>query len=321
MARFQAVSKQSASVKSLKNKSQIAGADGSVAEIVTEVAIGSVLPCITEEDFASQEGSSSAAATNSSGPSSEIQLTLEDSTPTNAEEVGVVCLTPKCSNALPMEEPLGESPERQKESKSYASLLKASAELEEVGTPSEHVSGVPFVLIPDDNIAAAKEEFKEFIYARFHGDWPAMGRIIGVVNALSAKSGPRIFVHNVGEGEYLLKVTNAKTREFLLSRTCWNVAGYPMFVATWSPDFTPDEAPLTQAVVPVELRNVPYLLFNQESLSRLATAVGKPVSLYPETEPKENFKLLKCMSGWILLSHYQGKSFLGFLMGRRQRLR
>ncbi|KAG2321689.1 hypothetical protein Bca52824_014902 [Brassica carinata] len=161
MARFQAVSKQSASVKSLKNKSQIAGADGSVAEIVTEVAIGSVLPCITEEDFASQEGSSSAAATNSSGPSSEIQLTLEDSTPTNAEEVGVVCLTPKCSNALPMEEPLGESPERQKESKSYASLLKASAELEEVGTPSEHVSGVPFVLIPDDNIAAAKEEFKE----------------------------------------------------------------------------------------------------------------------------------------------------------------
>lgn len=66
-----------------------------------------------------------------------------------------------------------------------------------------------------------------------------------------------------------------------------------MFVASWSPDFTPDEAPITQAVLPVELRNVPYLLFNEESLCRLATAVGKPVSLYPETQRKENFKVAK----------------------------
>lgn len=120
-----------------------------------------------------------------------------------------------------------------------------------------------------------------------------MSRIIGVVNALWARNGPRIFVHNVGEGEFLLRVTNSNTRQFLLSRTCWNVAGFPMFVAPWSPDFTPDEAPITQAVLPVELRNVPYLLFNRESLSRLATAVGKPVSLYPETERKENFKIAK----------------------------
>nr|VDD11308.1 unnamed protein product [Brassica oleracea] len=97
----------------------------------------------------------------------------------------------------------------------------------------------------------------------------------------------------VGAGEYLLKVTSAKTREHLLSRTCWNIAGFPMFVAPWSHDFTPEEAPITSAVVPVELRGVPYLLFNKESLSRLATAVGKPVSLAPETERKENFQVAK----------------------------
>ncbi|KAH0928418.1 hypothetical protein HID58_014145 [Brassica napus] len=79
----------------------------------------------------------------------------------------------------------------------------------------------------------------------------------------------------------------------LLGRTCWKVAGFPMFVAPWSPEFNPEEAPLTSAVIPVELREVPYLLFNKESLGRLATAVGKPVSLAPETERKLNFKVAK----------------------------
>ncbi|KAG2269053.1 hypothetical protein Bca52824_063608 [Brassica carinata] len=143
-----------------------------------------------------------------------------------------------------------------------------------------------------------------------------MGRIIGVVNALWARNGPGIFVHNVDEGEFLLKVTNTKTREFLLSRTCWNVAGFPMFVAPWSPDFTPDEAPLTQAVVPVELMNVLYLLFNKESLSRLATTVGKPVSLYPETEHKENFKVAKLYVKVDLTKPLPRKIIYGFSNGK-----
>ncbi|KAG2332028.1 hypothetical protein Bca52824_003208 [Brassica carinata] len=196
--------------------------------------------------------------------------------------------------------------------KSYASLLRQSAVLEELGTPSEHISGAPFVFIPDDNIAAAKDEFRDFIYARFHDDWPSMGRIIGVVNAIWAKTGPRIYVHNLGQGEYLLKVTTAKTRELLLARTYWNVAGFIMFVAPWSPDFTPEEAPITNAVVPVELRDVPYLLFNQQSLSRLATVVGKPVSLAPETERKENFQVAKLFVRVDLTKKLPTKIITGF---------
>ncbi|CAG7874975.1 unnamed protein product [Brassica rapa] len=198
----------------------------------------------------------------------------------------------------------------------YASLLKASAKLEELGTPTEHVSGAPFVLIPDDNIQSAREEFKDFLFARFHSDFPSMGRIIGVVNAIWAKAGPRIFVHNIGQGCYLLRVINIKARESLLSRTCWNVAGYPMFVAPWSPDFAPEEAPLTSAVVPVELRNVPYLLFNQQSLSRIATAIGKPDSLAPETERKENFKVAKMYVRVDLTKPLPSKIISGFSNGR-----
>ena len=198
------------------------------------------------------------------------------------------------------------------QARNYAALLKSSAQLQEMGTPSEHVSGASFVLIPDENIEAAKLEFKDFIYARFHGDYPSMGKIIGVVNAVWARTGPRIFVHNIGQGIYLLRVTNPKTREVLLSRTCWNIRGLPMFVAPWSPEYSPDEPPLTSAIVPVEMHNVLYLLFNRESLSHIATAVGKPDSLAPETEQKENFEVAKlfvcvdltapCLIGLFLVS-------------------
>ncbi|KAF3503920.1 hypothetical protein F2Q69_00044215 [Brassica cretica] len=170
--------------------------------------------------------------------------------------------------------------------KNYADLLKNSAQLQELGTPVEHVSGAPFVIIPDENIEAAKLEFKDFIYARFHGEYPSMGKIIGVVNAV------------------------------LLSRTCWNIGGLPMFVAPWSPDYSPDEPPLTTAIVPVEIRNVPYLLFNRESLSRIATAVGKPDSLAPETERKENFEVAKLYVRVDLTTPLPSRIISGFSNGR-----
>ncbi|KAG5416159.1 hypothetical protein IGI04_003726 [Brassica rapa subsp. trilocularis] len=200
--------------------------------------------------------------------------------------------------------------------KNYAELLKSSAQLQVLGSPIEHVSGAPFVLIPDENIEAAKLEFKDFIYARFHGDYPSMGKIIGVVNAVWARTGPKIFVHNIGEGMYLLRVTTPRTRDVLLSRTCWNIGGLPMFVAPWAPDFSPDEPPLTSAIVPVEMRNVPYLLFNRESLSRIATAIGKPDCLAPETERKENLEVAKLYVRVDLTSPLPSKIISGFSNGR-----
>ncbi|KAF2563502.1 hypothetical protein F2Q70_00016323 [Brassica cretica] len=170
--------------------------------------------------------------------------------------------------------------------KNYADLLKNSAQLQELGTPVEHVLGAPFVLIPDENIEAAKLEFKDFIYAGFHGEYPSMGKIIGVVNAVWARTGPRIYVHNIGQGKYLLRVTNPKTREVLRSRTCWNIGGLPMFVAPW------------------------------ESLSRIAIAVGKPDSLAPETERKENFEVAKLYVRVDLTAPLPSRIISGFSNGR-----
>ncbi|KAF8113055.1 hypothetical protein N665_0057s0007 [Sinapis alba] len=163
----------------------------------------------------------------------------------------------------------------------YVSLLKSSVQLQ-----------------------AAKLEFKDFVYARYHGDYPSMGKIIGVVNAVWAKIGPRIFVHNIGQGIYLLRVTNPRAREVLLSRTCWNIGGLPMFVAPWSPEYSPDEPPLTSAIVPVEF------------LSRIATAVGKPESLFPEPERKENFAVAKLYIRVDLTAPLPHRIISGFSNGK-----
>ncbi|ESQ52289.1 hypothetical protein EUTSA_v10017665mg, partial [Eutrema salsugineum] len=198
----------------------------------------------------------------------------------------------------------------------WASLLKDPLQLEEIGTPSQHDSGVPFVFIPDENIQAAKEEFKDFLFARFHGDTPSMGRIIGVVNAIWARNGPRIIVHNIGAETFLLRVTVLRTRELILSRNLWTIAGFPMFVAPWSPDFNPEEPPLSSAVVPVEFRDVPYLLFNKESLGRIATAIGTPVALAPETERKQTFEVAKVYVRVNLLKELPTRVVSGFSSGR-----
>ncbi|KAF8053946.1 hypothetical protein N665_1360s0007 [Sinapis alba] len=106
----------------------------------------------------------------------------------------------------------------------------------------------------------------------------------GVVNTLWEKACPKFFVHNVGQDIFLLCVTNSRTRELLMSRTSWNIAEQPLFVALWSPDLTPEEAPLTNVMVSVKIC---------DSLSQIETTNGKPVSLAPETERKENVQVTK----------------------------
>ncbi|KAG5378698.1 hypothetical protein IGI04_026540 [Brassica rapa subsp. trilocularis] len=61
----------------------------------------------------------------------------------------------------------------------------------------------------------------------------------------------------------------------------------------WSSDFSPDEAPLTNVVVPVEMQNVPYLLSNNRSLIRIAMAIGKTISMSLETKRKYKFQEAK----------------------------
>ncbi|KAF2540248.1 hypothetical protein F2Q68_00029696 [Brassica cretica] len=226
-----------------------------------------ILPATTAHSVAGdvQEEKSSPDLAGELDLLGESQKSMEPSSPCAVEGSSSSAKTisdPQPANLTKAEDPVSDSPPSAYVVPTLSARIQKSTLLQELGTPTYHVSGAPFVMIPDENIESAKVEFKEFVFARFPGDVPPMERIIGVINAIWARTGPRIFVHKIGEGTYLLKVTNERTRDALL-------------------------------MVPVELRGVPYLLFNQQSLSRIATVVGKPVSLAPETERKENFVVAK----------------------------
>ncbi|CAF2070493.1 unnamed protein product [Brassica napus] len=280
-----------------------------------------ILPATTAHSVAGdvQEEKSSPDLAGELDLLGEIQKSMEPSSPCAVEGSSSSAMTisdPQPANLTKAEDPVSDSPPSAYVAPTLSARIQKSTLLQELGTPTSHVPGAPFVMIPDENIESAKVEFKEFVFARFPGDVPPMGRIIGVVNAIWARSGPRIFVHKIGEGTSLLKVTNERTRDALLSRQVWMIKGCPMFVAAWSPEFTPEQPQLTSAVVPVELRGVPYLLFNQQSLSRIATAVGKPVSLAPEIERKENFEVAKVWVKVNLLTTLPDRIVSGFSNGR-----
>ncbi|VVB09120.1 unnamed protein product [Arabis nemorensis] len=89
-----------------------------------------------------------------------------------------------------------------------------------------------------------------------------------------------------------------------------------MFVSPWSTEFNPEIPLITSAPVTVELRGVPYLLFTRQSLSRIATALGKPVSLAPETERKKSFEVARMVVRVDLTKDLPSKVIFGFSNGR-----
>lgn len=66
----------------------------------------------------------------------------------------------------------------------------------------------------------------------------------------------------------------------------------------------------------VEFRGIPYLLFNKESLIRIATAIGKPLALAPETARKENLEVAKVLVKINLQNDLPTRIVSGFSDGR-----
>ncbi|KAH0870870.1 hypothetical protein HID58_077892, partial [Brassica napus] len=153
-------------------------------------------------------------------------------------------------------------------------IIQVFRELKEMGSPTEHTSGAPFVLIPDENIRQLKKSSRISFMQSFTHDVPPMGRIIGILNAIWAKSGPRIFVHNLGQGSFLLKLSIGCSYVCPLHGPLTLRPKKLLFLLLW---------------FKFEMRNVPYLLlFNDESLSRFegfgcyGLILGEVVSLWPD---------------------------------------
>lgn len=66
----------------------------------------------------------------------------------------------------------------------------------------------------------------------------------------------------------------------------------------------------------MEFRGIPYLLFNDESLARIASGVGEPNALSPETARRETFKVAKIVVEVDLLKELPSKLISGLTSGK-----
>ncbi|XP_010527676.1 PREDICTED: uncharacterized protein LOC104804985 [Tarenaya hassleriana] len=146
-----------------------------------------------------------------------------------------------------------------------------------------------------ESLESSAEEWADFVVGQFYGLPPSMGRIIGVSNAMWSRNGPKVRVQDVGNGTYLFKMPNRRSRDLAMSRQIWHVGSCPMFVSVWSPYHIATKPTLTSIQTWVSFRNLPHQIYTTDCLNRIATAVGRP--LYPDktTAAKENVMVARIL--------------------------
>lgn len=103
----------------------------------------------------------------------------------------------------------------------------------------------------------------------------------------------KVEVYEVNETMMRFKVLNPKAREKIIRRGMWNIVGIPMIVSKWTP--RSEEEKQEEDMIPmwINLTKVPLHMFSWEGLSLLASPVGFPVKLYPETLACTSFEVVK----------------------------
>lgn len=127
---------------------------------------------------------------------------------------------------------------------------------------------------------------------------PHVSRIHILVNKIwpLGNNNIKIDVFPVNERTVKFQIRDELTRKRILRWGMWNIAGIPLIVSKWSPaDEEEDEDEQEIKILPmwVTLKNVPRKLYSWKGIGFIASSVGKPVRLHPETELCSNFEEAK----------------------------
>ncbi|CAN7086951.1 unnamed protein product [Brassica oleracea var. botrytis] len=154
-------------------------------------------------------------------------------------------------------------------------------------------SGEYCVTIPNSVIEKNRKSWDSFIIGQFYSDPPSQGTIQKIVNGIWSKQFMDITVSKMEGFTFVLRIPNASTRANVLKKCLWQIEGQTMFVAKWKPGVVPTKPELTSAPIWLELRDVPLQFFNEEALEHIASQVGDPKFLHPQTANKSNLEVAK----------------------------
>lgn len=178
---------------------------------------------------------------------------------------------------------------------SWVSIVNNKPSLSQHDVEVALVDGSESVEIPDAVIQNSVPLWEDFLEGRFLAPAPHVAKIHVIVNKIwpLGDKTVRIDVFEVNTTTVKFRIKNEGVRLRLLRRGMWNIADIPMILSKWSPLVEEEEPEIKIMPMWITLKNVPHKMFSWDGLGFLASAVGKPVRLHPDTELCSSFEEAK----------------------------
>lgn len=154
-------------------------------------------------------------------------------------------------------------------------------------------SGEACVKIPNPVIEKNKRSWDYFVIGQFYTDPPSQGIIHNILNGIWSKQYRDIVVPKLEGNAFLFRISNASTRNKVITQVLWQIEWKTMFAAKWEPGFIPAKPELKSSPIWLELRKVPFQFLNEDGLERIASLFGEPKFLHPATANKTNLEVAK----------------------------
>lgn len=179
--------------------------------------------------------------------------------------------------------------------KSYANVVGSRPSLTKFDFEVSVIDGKATVAVPDAVLDDSVPLWEDFLIGRFPSTAPHVAKIQVIVNKIwnLGDKNIKIDVYGVNDTTVKFRIRNASARLRALRRGMWNICEQPMIVSRWTPIVEDAQPEIKTMPLWVVVKNVPHSMFTWPGLSFLASPVGEPKRLHPDTELVANFEEAK----------------------------
>lgn len=149
--------------------------------------------------------------------------------------------------------------------------------------------------IPEEILSDSTPLWDDFLVGKFLDLAPHMAKVHMVVNKIWSygELDSKVDVYDVNATTMRFRISNPKAREKVLKRGMWNIVGVPMVVTKWTPKSEEEKQEENEIPMWVHLRKVPLHMYSWQGISFMASTVGFPDKLHPETLACTNLEVAK----------------------------
>lgn len=177
----------------------------------------------------------------------------------------------------------------------WVSKIQSDAVLTEHPLQYGREEGREFIEVPDGVLENTVPLWDDLVEGKFMDTAPHVAKIHVIVNKIwpLGNQSIKIEVYEVDSATVKFRIKDANTRARILRRGMWNIANIPMIVSKWAPVEEEEEVVITTIPMWVTIKNVLRRMFSWKGLGFIASAVGKPKRLHPDTLLCKSFEEAK----------------------------